>query len=143
MSDINPEWSVLGRTDNASFHAVSPRVMVVAPDEGCTDDEPTAQQSVAFQRAHWHREKTSGVAIILMDRVSHQTKGARRVYQSEVEVDVGAINGFALVTNSVFGRAVASVFLGLSRPPVPTRMFGRVAAALVWARARNSEADER
>jgi len=142
MSGIDPTWPVLGRTDNATFHAASSRVIVVVPDAGCTDDENTARQSVQFQRDHWRAHETSGTAIILMDQVSHQTREARRVYQSNTEVDTRTINGFALISSSVFGRAVASVFMGLARPPVPTRMFADVPGALEWANAINAEADE-
>ncbi len=143
MSDIDPTWTVLGRTDNATFHAASSRVIVVVPDAGCTDDENTARQSIQFQRDHWRANETTGTAIIMMDRVSNQTREARRVYQSETEIDTETINGFALISSSMFGRAVASVFMGLARPPVPTRMFADVPEALKWAHSLNAEADER
>jgi hypothetical protein len=35
----------------------------------------------------------------------------------------------------LFGRAVASVFIGLHPPRVPTRLFGTMKQALEWARA--------
>ena len=40
--------------------------------------------------------------------------------------------GFALVGKTMFGRAVASVFMGLHPPRVPTRMFGTFEEALAW-----------
>lgn len=134
---IAPSWPTLGRTDNAAFYLADPRVIVIAPDEGSTDDETTARQSIALQQEHWRAQGSRGAAIVLIDRVGHQTKGARQVYQAEV--DPALITGFALVTGSVFGRAVASVFMGLARPVIPTRMFGSLEAALQWARARNAE----
>jgi hypothetical protein len=132
---IDPRWPVLGRTGNATFHLAAPRIIVVVPDEGCTDDADTARQSIAFQQAHWKDHGTSGAAVVLMDRVVHQTKDARRVYQEEV--DIKLITGFGLVSKSVFGRAVASVFLGLARPAIPTRMFDGLASALRWAESRH------
>jgi hypothetical protein len=136
---IDPSWPTLGRTHNATFHLAGPRIIVVAPHDGCTDDEVTARQSIAFQHAHWRAQDGKGATVVLMDRVSHQTKGARRVYQAEV--DATLITGFALVSSSVFGRAVASVFMGLARPLIPTRMFANLSHALQWAKAQNAEAD--
>ncbi|MCH9682795.1 MAG: hypothetical protein K0V04_15270 [Deltaproteobacteria bacterium] len=141
MTAIDPSWAALGRSDNAAFFAALPRVLVVAPDDGCTDDEQTARQSLMFQREHWQRQGTPGAAVVLMDRVAHQTKAARRVYQTDVDLEW--VTGFGLVTHSVFGRAVASVFMGLTQPPVPTRMFGKVEQALHWASGLPAKADGR
>ncbi len=134
---IDPNWPTLGRTGNAAFHLADPRIIVVAPHEGCTDDEATARESVGLQHEHWKAQASSGAAIVLMDRVAHQTKGARRVYQTEV--DPKLITGFGLVSSSVFGRAVASVFMGLARPLVPTRMFATLPLALQWAQSHHAE----
>jgi len=38
----------------------------------------------------------------------------------------------ALVGGSVFGRVVGSLFLGLGRVAVPTKMFAIVEAGLAW-----------
>lgn len=141
MSEIDDGWPRLGRTDNATIYAAHRRVLVVAPDDGSTDDESTALQSLDFQRSYWSREQTTGTTIILMDLVGHQTKGARHIYQTKVDTE--RTNGFALVTRSLFGRAVASVYMGLARPPVLTRMFAELAAALAWAHDRNDEVDGR
>jgi len=135
VTSIDPSWPVLGRTDNATFYVADPRIIVVAPDEGCTDDEPTARQSIAIQTTHWQAQGIRGATIVLMDCVVHQSKDARRVYQTEVNATRFTVCG--LVSSSVFGRAVASVFLGLSRPSIPTRMFGSIAQALQWARAQH------
>lgn len=132
---IDPSWPVLGRTGNATFHLAAPRIIVVVPDEGCTDDEVTARESIGFQQAHWNSQRTTGAAVVLMDRVVHQTRDARRVYQEEV--DTALITGFGLVSSSEFGRALASVFMGLARPAIPTRMFDGLAPALRWAESRN------
>ena len=134
---LDPSWTNLGRSGNASFFLADPRVIVVEPDDGCTDDETTARQSIQLQQAHWKAQGVRGAAIVLMDRVAHQTQGARRVYQTEV--DPALVTGFGLVSSSVFGRAVASVFMGLARPAVPTRMFASLPLALQWAKARSAE----
>jgi len=132
---IDPSWPVLGRTDNATFYLADPRVIVVAPDEGCTDDETTARQSIGFQQSYWKTHGRRGAAVVLMDRVNHQTRDARRVYQEEV--DSTLVTAFGLVSGTMFGNAVGSVFLGLARPAIPTCMFGDVAAALQWVRSHH------
>lgn len=136
---IDPSWADLGRTDNASFHLAEPRIIVIVPDEGGTDDETTARQSITKQHEHWRTHGVTGAAVVLMEQVGHQTKAARQVYQAEV--DPTLITGFALVSRSEFGRAVSSVFMGLARPVVPTQVFESLEAALQWARARNAEQD--
>jgi hypothetical protein len=128
---IDPSWPALGRTGNATFLLADPRIIVVVPDEGCTDDDATARQSVDMQHELLKTHGGSGAVIVLMDRVAHQSKGARRIYQTRV--DPALITGFGLVSSSVFGRAVASVFMGLARPVVPTHMFASLALALQWA----------
>lgn len=140
MSSIDPSWPFLGRTDNATFYLADPRAIVVVPDEGRPDDEITARQSIALQAAHWQAQGFRGATIVLMDRVVHQSREARRVYQVEVNPVNFTVCG--LVSSSVFGRAVASVFVGLSRPAVPTRMFGTVELALQWARAQHASEPE-
>lgn len=136
---IDPRWPTLGSTDNAAFYLADPRIIVVVPHEDCTDEELTARQSISLQHQHFKAQQRPGAALVLMDRVGHQTTSARLVYQTEV--DPAWITGFGLVSTSVFGRAVASVFMGLARPAVPTFMFESVAEALQWAHARNAEHD--
>lgn len=131
---IDPSWPVVGRTGNAIYYLADPRIIVVVPDEN-PDDETTARESVALQVSHWKAQGVRGATIVLTDRVVHQSKDARRVYQHEVTPRHFTVCG--LVSSSVFGRAVASVFVGLSRPPVPTRMFGTLAQALQWVKAQH------
>lgn len=140
MTSIDPRWPVIGRTDNATFYLADPRIIIVVPDEGHPDDETTARQSVALQVAHWQAQGIRGATIVLMDRVVHQSKDARRVYQTDVNAKHFTVCG--LVSSSVFGRAVASVFVGLSRPPIPTRMFGTITQAVQWAQAQHEASRE-
>ncbi len=136
---LDPQWPVLGRSGNATFLLADPRIIVVAPDEGCTDVESTARASIGFQQAHWRSQGHSGAGVVLMDRLAHQTKEARRVYQ--LEVDASLITGFGLVSSSVFGRAAASVFMGLARLAVPTRMFGTLSQAIQWLKTHHEDGD--
>jgi hypothetical protein len=69
-----------------------------------------------------------------MDPVLEQDAGARTVYRDLPDPAFQVC--FALVGSSAFGRAVGSVFLGLSRPRVPTRMFGSFEEAVAWIREK-------
>lgn len=134
------KWTEVGRTDNATFYEIEPRILAVVPEDGCTDDENTATQSVEFQHTYWRDMKMTGCAVIYMDNIRDSKAGARKVYGKLP--DSKLINGFALIGGTVFGRAVASVFIGLSRPSAPTRMFGDLQQALLWARQLNRSGDK-
>jgi hypothetical protein len=128
-------WRSLGSTDNADMYEVEPGILAVVPHEASFDTAETARQSVEFQHRHWAAAKRSGGAVIFMDRIRDQNVEARRVYGSLPNKK--AVTGFALVGGTVFGRAVASVFVGLNRPAAPTKLFGDFEAALAWLREMN------
>lgn len=127
-------WKPLGPTHNADMYEVEPGILAVVPHEGCVDTAETASENFAFQQRHWEEAGRSGGVLIFMDLIRDQHAGARRVYSAPSR---GLITGFALIGGTVFGRAVASVFLGLSRPAAPTKMFGDLEAALAWLRELN------
>ncbi len=128
-------WEKVGETDNAEFFVVEPGILAVVPHDGCVDDDATARQSIEFQHEYWRAQGRSGSSMIFMDRIRDSSAGARKVY-GELP-DRALIRGFALIGGTVFGRAVASVFIGLSRPAAPTKMFGDVDRARGWLRQQN------
>lgn len=141
MSSVDPAahgWKKLGDSDNAEFFLAEDGVIAVVPHDGCTDDEATATQSVEFQHSYWRGEGRSGGALIFLDPIRDSQPGARGVYATLP--DPSLIRGFALVGGSIFGRAIGSVFLGLSRPSAPTKMFGDKERGLAWLRERNRSA---
>ncbi|MEN0062324.1 MAG: hypothetical protein AAGA48_09235 [Myxococcota bacterium] len=126
---------LLGTTANARFLLIQPRVIAVLPVEGCVDIEETARASIELQQAHWERMGHPGGSVIYMDAIVEQDKGARRAY---VELpDPRWFTGFGLIGGTRFGRAVASVFLGLRKPKVPTRFFATASEAVAWVSQRN------
>jgi len=128
-------WDHLGTSDNAEFYLVEPQILAVVPNENSVDDETTARQSVEFQHEYWRGRNERGGSVIFMDRVRDSRAGARRIYGTLP--DPALITGFALVGGTVFGRAVASVFIGLSRPSAPTKMVGDFASGVAWLRSLN------
>lgn len=125
-------WRPVSTTDNATLYEIEPGILAIVPHEGAVDTAETAAQSVEAQHAHWRAARRRGGAVVFMDRVRDSQAGARRVY-GELP-DPRWITGYALVGGTVFGRAVASVFIGLSKPSRPTRMFGDLGSALDWLR---------
>lgn len=123
-------WNKFGQTANADFYEISPGILAVVPFNGCTDDETTAKASVRTQLDYLRHNNQKAGVVIFMDNIAQQTAGARAVYRDEP--DPAHQVCFALVGGTVFGRAVGSVFLGLSQPRVPTQMFATLEQALEW-----------
>jgi hypothetical protein len=106
----------------------------VVPFDGSTDDAHTAQQSVQIQLDYLRPQGRRAAIIVFMDRIMEQTASARVVYRDAP--DPAFIACYALVGGTAFGRAVGSIFIGISRPKVPTRLFATLDEALAWARAQ-------
>jgi hypothetical protein len=125
-------WTKVGTTDNADLYEIEPGILAVVPCDESVDTEETATQCIELQHRHWRSRGGRGGAVIFMDRVRDSQADARKVYGRLP--DPSLITGFALIGGTVFGRAVGSVFLGLSRPAAPTKMFGDLERALAWLR---------
>ncbi|MEM9695881.1 MAG: hypothetical protein AAGA56_25280 [Myxococcota bacterium] len=132
------QWQHLGSSTNAEFYEIEAGILAVVPAEGTTDNAETATESVEFQHQHWSAKGRSGGSIIYMDQVGHSEQGAREVYGQLP--DPRLITGFALVGGTILGRAIGSVFIGLSRPSAPTKLFGSDTEALAWLRQLNERA---
>ena len=128
------KWQQFATSANAAFYQVEPGVIAVVPSEGIEDDEATAKASIELQLSHLRKTGQRAGVVIFMDRVAHQTAAARTVYRDAPDEQLQRC--FALVGGTMFGRAMASIFLGLSAPRVPTRMFATMDAAFAWARER-------
>lgn len=131
LPDVS-RWTKVGATDNADVYEIEPGILGVMPHVESIDTEETATQCIEIQHRHWRALGLRGGAVIFMDRVRDSQAGARKVYGKLP--DPSLITGFALIGGTVFGRAVGSVFLGLSRPSAPTKMFGDLERALLWLR---------
>ncbi|HSM72887.1 MAG TPA: hypothetical protein VK851_15215 [Anaerolineales bacterium] len=132
-------WIKFGQTSNAEFYEISPGFLAVVPFNECTDDETTAKASVQTQLNYLRSKNHKAAVVIFMDNIVQQTAGARAVYRDMPDPMYQAC--FALVGGTVFGRAVGSVFLGLSKPRVPTQMFGTLEQALAWCHSQVKKVD--
>ena len=127
-------WTAIGKSDNADFFQLEEGVLVIVPFEGAIDDEKTARQSVQLQLDHLRARGRRAGVVVLMDRLVEQHAAARQIYRDLP--DPAFITCYALVGGSPFGRAVGSVFIGISRPRVPTRLFGSLDDAIAWTKSQ-------
>ncbi|MEI6666643.1 MAG: hypothetical protein WCP29_00700 [Acidobacteriota bacterium] len=134
MSIDTRTWIKFAETANAAFYEIDERTLGVVPVEGCTDDEDTAKASVDTQKAYLQSKGRKAGSVVFMDGIAQQTSGARAAYRNLPDPSCQVC--FALVGGTVFGRAVGSVFLGLSKPRVPTQMFATLEQALAWCHAQ-------
>jgi hypothetical protein len=125
-------WTRFATTSNADFYEIEPHVLAVVPFDGTKDDATTAQESVAAQLKYLQSRGQRAGVIVMMDRVARQDGAARAVYH--VQPNPAFQVCFALVGSTPFGRAVASIFIGLNPPRVPTRFFATIEEALAWVK---------
>jgi hypothetical protein len=109
--------------------------LAVVPFEGSSDDGHTARQSVQIQLDYLRPRGRRASVVVFMDRVVEQDASARVVYRDVP--DPAFINCYALVGGTSFGRAVGSIFIGINRPRVPTKLFRTLDEALTWARSQH------
>lgn len=133
MTPDTSAWAPIGRSGNADFYEVEPGVLAIVPFDGVSDTAQTAAESIRIQLDHLRPRGRRAGTVVFMDPVIAQDAGAREVYRNAP--DPMFQTGFALVGSTMLGRAVASVFMGLHPPRVPTRMFGLYEEALSWIRA--------
>lgn len=129
-------WPLVGSTSNTQYFRYSDRILVALPLPGVMDTRATALENRDFQRSWFEQSGTPGTVVVFFDRMKGQDSDARKVYASGV--DRRWLAGSALVGGSMLGRAMASFFLGLTRPTVPTKMFGTLEEAVRWAQDRNT-----
>ena len=132
MTPDTTAWLPIGRSTNADFFEVEPGVLAVVPFDGVSDTADTAAESIQIQVSHLRTHGRRAGTVVFMDPVVAQNAGAREVYRNAP--DPTFQTAFALVGSTMLGRAVASVFMGLHPPRVPTRMFATFEDALVWIR---------
>jgi len=123
-------WTKFATTSNADFYEIEPHILLVAPFDGTTDDAGTAQESVTAQLQYLEPRGQRAGVIVLMDQVARQDGGARAIYRDLPNPAFQVC--FALVGSTPFGRAVASIFIGLNPPRVPTRFFATIEEASAW-----------
>ncbi len=124
----------VGGTDAGGYFELAPDVLLALPREGYVQSEVGARASLhEMNRIAGERGRPQAL-LVVVDRVRSQDAGSRRVWQQEM--DPRYIGAMALVCDSLLARAIASFFIGLRRPMVPTRMVATIEDGLAWALER-------
>ncbi len=137
MSDLS-RYQHLGAVASADFYLAPPDYLLVVPRPGFVDTPQFALEKSDFLNAYARSTgKTYGLAIV-MANILTQDPETRRVYQTQTSN--GLYFGLAMVVDSALSRALATFFLGLSRPAIPTQIFGSIEKCLEWLDALRPQA---
>lgn len=124
-------WAYVGETSQARYYQVEPKVLAAVALGGSFASSP---EDLAYQEAWGQAQSSPAVVIVFFDGSDGQEAGVRRL--DATAQASGWLAGTALVGGSLFERAVASFFAGLTPSHVPVQMFGNLPEALRWARIR-------
>lgn len=116
-------WILAGSSgqDVGAYYWVATDVLVAVPESGTIQTEEIAQRSLDEFNRLADRAGRRLAVIVLVDRVTSQDSGSRRVWSRPQERPRRC--ALALVCASPLSRAIGAFFIGLNRPPTPTRMF--------------------
>ena len=127
---VPDQWRPLGRTYNTHYFLLADDVMIVLPDKGLRDDGASARVNIDYQTAYSRLLGRPCCVIVVIDSLTAQDSEARRIYAAGMQPSL--FYAVALIVSSPLARAIGSFFLGLTKPPVPTRLFESVEAAAAW-----------
>lgn len=125
-------WSPIGTTVNTSYFLVDDDIVIVFPEVGSRDDGASAKENVDFQMSYAEsRGKKLGFVVVVTSLTSQDAE-ARRVYAEGMLPE--RCFGAALVVEHPLSRAIASFFMGLSKPKIPTRPVRSIDEAIALLR---------
>jgi len=126
----DPTWAHLGQSINCDGYLIRPDLIAMIPFPDTRETEDTARANLQFQADYWRKQGHGGGVAIAMDPIIEQDAGARAVYSDEA----GAVGSlcFALISESMFAQAAASVYTGLAKPDAPIQVFAKLEDALPW-----------
>jgi hypothetical protein len=127
---VPEQWKPLGRTYNTHYFLLSDDVLIVLPDKGLKDDGASARVNMDYQTAYARLVGRRCCVIVVIDSLTSQDSEARRIYQAGM--NPALFYAVALIVTNPLARAIGSFFLGLTRPPVPTKLFEAVEEAAAW-----------
>ena len=127
---VPEQWKPLGRTYNTHYYLLSDDVLIVLPDQGLRDDGASARINIDFQSAYARMLGRRCCVVVVLDSLSSQDSEARRIYAAGMQPSL--FYAAALIVTHPLARAIASFFLGLTRPAVPTKLFESVEDAANW-----------
>ncbi len=135
---VPQHWTPLGRTYNTHYYLLSDDVLIVLPQPGLLDDGASAKVNVEYQVAYARLLGRRCCVVIALDALTSQDSEARRIYAHGFQPAL--FFAVALIVTTPLSRAIGSFFLGLTRLPVPTRLFESVEEASTWAASQRPPA---
>jgi hypothetical protein len=140
--ELDPErLPRVGGTTAGSYRRLAKDILLAVPRSGYVQVEGDARRSLDEMNRIAREVGRRQALVVLVDHVRSQDAGSRRVWQREMDRDL--VCCLALVTQSLLGRAVASFFVGLRRPAVPTKLFATVDEAVPWCMQQLEAYDRR
>ncbi len=131
-------WTRVGATSNADYFTVEPGILALVPHKGAVDVRATALDNANVINDYGRRAGRPVAVIAFFDRIGSLDSAARRTYSEEA--DPTTVCAVAMVGGALLGRAMASVFLAIVRPPgLQFRLFGTYDEAVAWGRTLVAE----
>lgn len=130
MNDFS-KYKEVGQTVNTIIYIAEsdPDIIIVVPRKGTKDNAKDARENVEYFHSYARSQGRRCGSVVIMSNMLAQDAEARKAYQ---DMDTKLFYGGALVTESALSRALASFFVGLSRPKVPTKLFDTVENGIEW-----------
>lgn len=131
-----PDWSrypSVGSASNTDYFAVDPDILLVVPHPGMVDTPELARANVEFQNAYARALGRPCSTLVVMTHLLSQDAETRRIYGAMTAN--GLYFASALVVQNALSRALGSFFIGLSKPPIPIKLFDGVENAIAWLRS--------
>jgi hypothetical protein len=120
----------IGSTYNTDYFVDADDVIVVMPHVGLKDDAASARVNIKFQLDYQASTSRPCALVVVLTSLVSQDAEARRIYAEAT--DPSRFFATALVVGSPISRAIASFFLGLTKPKNPTRVVDSIESALAW-----------
>lgn len=134
-------YKEIGKTTNTVVYIAEadPDILIVVPQQGTIDNVKTAHENVAYYHNYARDLRKPCGTVVIMANLLSQDAEARRAYQ---EWDTSLFFAGGLVVENALSRALASFFLGLSHPNVPTQLFETLEDAVEWLKTMRPHQDE-
>lgn len=123
-ASVPPSWSPVGATCNTQYFLVGDDILIVYPNPGSVDDGASARENVAFQMGLAQKLGRPLGFVVVVSSLTSQDAEARRVYAAGMLPERSL--GVALVVQNPLSRAIASFFLGLTKPKIPTKIVSSI-----------------
>ena len=132
MSDFS-QYQLIGTVeDQADYYIIDPDIMLCVPKANFVDTPQMAKASADFQSAYARKVGEKCATVVIMSNILSQDAETRRIYRELAEN--GLFFGAALVVDSPLSRALASFFIGLTKPKIPLKLFDTVEKSVEWLR---------